>query len=81
MGRCIVGYMRAMHQHEQEETAYRVYVTESLRLIPQQKCLSKGFADIIDGSDTMDVDAEEIVDDVISRAGLVVRNGPTEPSG
>lgn len=65
--------MRAMHQHEQEETAYRVYVTESLRLIPQQKCLSKGYADIITPMEDRHVDAVEIIDDVVSRAGLVLR--------
>ena len=65
--------MRAMHQHEQEETAYRVYVTESLRLIPQQKYLSKGFAGIISPVEDKHVDAVEIIDDIVSRAGLVLR--------
>ena len=70
---CIVGYMKAMHLYEQKEMAYRVYVTESLRLMPQQKCLSKPFADIINPSRESEADADEIISDVISRAGLVVR--------
>lgn len=65
--------MLAMHSHEVEEKAYRIYVTESLRMIPQQKYITKGLSDIISPRTEPDRDAGEIVSDVISRAGLVVR--------
>ena len=72
--------MSAMQSHEDMERAYRVYVTEALRLIPQQKYLSRGFADIIMPRESDDFDADELVRDVISNAGLVVRDGTSEPS-
>lgn len=64
--------MSAMHSHEKDEMVYRIYVAESLRMIPQGKYYSKPYADIISETEERTADPREIVDDIVSRAGLVV---------
>lgn len=65
--------MLAMHSYEAKELVYREYVTESLRLIPRNGYLTKGLLDIIYPRTEPEMDAGKIVSDVISRAGLVVK--------
>ena len=65
--------MLAMRSYEAKELVYREYVTESLRLIPRNRYLTKGLLDIIHPRTEPEMDAGEIVSDVISRAGLVVK--------
>lgn len=49
-----------------------MYITESLRLIPQGKYLTEPFGDILKPRPTITKDGDSIVRDVIERAGLVV---------
>lgn len=62
----------ALHRERQETMAYRIYVTESLRLIPQGKYLTQGFGDMLRPKTIPDMDGDAIVADVVKRAGLVV---------
>lgn len=65
-------YAVALHRDRQEVTAYRIYVAESLRLIPQGKYLTEPFGDILKPRPTITKDGDSIVRDVVERAGLVV---------
>ena len=62
----------ALHRERQETMAYRLYVTESLRLIPQSKYITSPFGDAIARRDVAKADGDSIVADVVRRAGLVV---------
>lgn len=50
-------YRIARARARAKEHAYRVYVTESLRLSPQGQCLSRSYADVIRPHEEIDVDA------------------------
>lgn len=58
------------------DDAYRYYVTDMLRSYMGAKTR---YYDIIHPVD--DFDAEEVVDDIIERAGLGVKNEPTRLDG
>ena len=62
----------ALHRERQETMAYRVYVTESLRLIPQGKYLTQSFDDMLRAMTAPSMDGDAIVADVVMRAGLTV---------
>lgn len=49
------------------ERSYRMYVTDSLQMIPQLSYLSVRWSDIMYGKATEEINANEIIDDVISR--------------
>lgn len=53
--------------------AYRFYVTTALQNIPQQKYTTVSFYDMLYPKPTEEKSAEEIIDDVISKAGLILR--------
>lgn len=67
-------YLTARRRRESEEAAYRVYVTESLRLSVQSRYIAKPFMELMRGAaepaDTRSGD--EIAADVIGRLGLKV---------
>lgn len=53
------------------EETYRIFVTESLRLVPQNKYLGKRYIETIDAPQKHDsADGKAIVNDIMSRAGL-----------
>ena len=57
-----------------------IYVTDSLRLSPEGKMISQRWVDLV--TPAREVDAERIISDVVSRAGLeVTRHEPSGPSG
>jgi len=65
-------YVEARIDEYNREEAYRIYVSTSLQLIPQNKCLQKSYREIIDDSKRV-VDTrsgDEIVADVMLHAGL-----------
>jgi len=62
-----VRYCIARYEDKIIEKAYRVYVTESLRLIPQGMYLGKRWEEIVDVRERPERTAEEIVDHVASR--------------
>lgn len=65
-------YVEARIDDFNREEAYRIYVSKSLQLIPQNKCLQKSYSEIINESkrerDTRSGD--EIVADIMLNAGL-----------
>ena len=75
-------YVLAEYQQEQEGKAYRIYVTDVLRLISENTASSVGgkyitarFADVIAPPKEEDKrTCEEITADIIARCGLVVKN-------
>lgn len=67
----LVGYVVELYRQRTERDLFRVYVADSLRLVPQMSYLAKRWSDVIRPPE--EIDAESIVDDVVSRAGLEVR--------
>lgn len=57
---------------ENRDEAYRVFVTESLKLIPQNKYLTARYDDVLKQK-VENKTGEEIAIDVIKRAGLVFK--------
>lgn len=49
-----------------------VYVTDSLRLFAQGKYLTQRWIDVINPT-VIDIDTDEVITDLFSRAGLVVK--------
>ena len=66
-------YAKAVARREFEEKVFRVYVTEGMRLHGQGKCISVPWLDVVEPKPAPD--AGRIVDDVVSRAGLVMIHG------
>lgn len=64
-------YVGARLDTENRDEAYRIYVTKSLQLFPQNKYLTASYEDAINPSKSVDNrTGDEIVADIISRAGL-----------
>lgn len=61
-------YVEARVEQERREEAYRVYVTTSLQLAPQNKYITKAYLDTLER--VPEVSGSEIVNDVMTRAGL-----------
>lgn len=74
-------YVLAQYRREQEDKAYRIYVTDALRLISENTASSVGgkyitarFADVIAPPKEEDNrTCEEITAEIIARCGLVVK--------
>ena len=75
-------YALAQYRREQEDKAYRIYVTDALRLISENtasavggKYITARFADVIAPPKEEDNrTCEEITAEIIARCGLVVNN-------
>lgn len=75
-------YVLAQYRREQEDKAYRIYVTDALRLISENTASSVGgkyitarFADVIAPPKEEDNrTCEEITAEIIARCGLVLNN-------
>lgn len=63
-------YVVARYKMEQREMAYRIFVTDSLQLIPQNKYLTTRYKDSIKTKKKDNRTGDEIAADVIKRAGL-----------
>lgn len=57
------------HEYERVET-YRFFVTEQLRMIPQNKYIQKSILEILEPEEQDNRTAEQIIDDVLEHAGL-----------
>lgn len=74
-------YALAQYRHEREDEAYRIYVTDALRLVAENtaasvcgKYLTARFADVIAPPKEEDKKTcEEITAEIIARCGLVVK--------
>ena len=69
------------YKREQEEKAYRVYVTDALRLTVENTATYAGgnyinarYIDVIEPKKVDTRTGDEIVEDIIKRAGLVVKS-------
>ena len=72
-------YAMARYQSQQRDLAYRIYVTDCLRMVTENAAkLSKGtytearFYDIINQKPVVNRTGEEIAADIIKRAGIEV---------
>lgn len=63
----------AEHSEYVEELAFRVYVTDSLQLLGENKHLARRWYDSVRPKKVETMDAMEIVSEVMEKAGLVVR--------
>ena len=62
------------YSKEYRDVVYKMYVTDSLQLNPQNKYLTAKYSDLIDTDKVVDTrSADEIALDVILNAGLVVK--------
>lgn len=69
-----MGYAITRYSKEYRDIAYKMYVTDSLQLNPQNKYLTAKYSDLIDTDKVVDTrSADEIALDVILNAGLVVK--------
>lgn len=62
-----VMFCAARRRKRDVERVYEVYVTDALQAIPQNKCMSKRFYDVI--RIRQDIDVEAVVDRVVSAIG------------
>lgn len=65
-------YCNRRFRREQEDMAYRTYVTDSLYLRDRGKSHSKRWIDIVRPRAAEDVDPQDVLDDLAERAGLVI---------
>lgn len=65
-------YCNRRFRREQEDMAYRTYVTDSLYLRDRGKSHSKRWIDIVRPRSAEDVDPQAVLDDLAERAGLVI---------
>ena len=67
--------MRAKVAEDDERTAYRAYVTESLRLQGEKKYFQRSWLDIIDPKPVDTRSGDEIAMQVVKNAGLHYKGG------
>lgn len=64
-------YVIARFNQKDRDEAYRIYVTKSLQLIPQNQCLKVDYYDIIHKKTETDTrSGDDIVKDIMALAGL-----------
>ena len=63
-------YVLARLSQDRREETYRIFVTESLRLIPQDRYLTKRYTEIVNPQPQDKRTGDEVVMDIIERAGL-----------
>ncbi len=66
-------YTAALIKQKNETELYRAYVAESLHLQGKGEYIDASYIDLLYPPEDFDVD--EVIDDVIARAGLEVING------
>lgn len=63
-------YTMARYSEKQREIAYRIYLTDSLYYMGQQKYISIRYVDMVHAERQPDVDGDAIVESILGRAGL-----------
>ena len=63
-------YVEARIEENYREATYRFYVTRSLQLAPQSQCLKMSYMDIITPHEEDVRNGDEILADIMLRAGL-----------
>lgn len=67
-----IRYFNRRFRREQEDMAYRTYVTDSLYLRDRGKTHTARWIDVVRPRAAEDVDPQRVLDDLVERAGLVV---------
>lgn len=67
-------YVNARLDDYNRDMAYRIYITKSLQLAPQNMWLTKDFTDFLDPKPEEDeeINGDEIVISIMKRAGLTI---------
>lgn len=65
-------YCNRRFRREQEDMAFRTYVTDSLYLRDRSKTHTTRWIDIVRPRSAEDVDPQAVLDDLAERAGLVI---------
>ena len=63
-------YIEARIDDFKREEMYRIFISETLRIAPEGKHITKTWSDFINQTEQEPVDAEEIINDVMLNAGL-----------
>lgn len=63
-------YVLARIKQNNRDEAYRIYVTKSLQLAPQNKCITKDYTEFANPQKVETRSGGQIVLDVIKKAGL-----------
>lgn len=63
-------YVEARIDKFKREEMYRIFISESLRIAPEGKHITKTWNDFVNQTQEEPVDAEEIINDVMLNAGL-----------
>ena len=74
-----MGYAAALFKRETEKAVHRAYVAESLRGLGRGEYLTARYLDLIHPPE--DFDVNEVIDGVIERAGLEVKDEPSQADG
>lgn len=63
-------YVEARIDNFKREEMYRIFISESLRIAPEGKHITKTWSDFINQTQEEPVDAEDVINDVMLKAGL-----------
>ena len=63
-------YVEARIDKFKRDEMYRIFISESLRIAPEGKHITKTWSDFINQTQEEPVDAEEVINDVMLKAGL-----------
>ena len=55
-----------------QERSYRIYVTDSLRAIPQESWIVSRWVEILDGNAHKEQTADEIIEGIAERGGIIM---------
>ena len=63
-------YVEARIDEFKREEMYRIFISESLRIAPEGKHITKTWSDFVNQTQEEPVNAEEVINDVMLKAGL-----------
>lgn len=63
-------YIEARLDAFKRDEMYRIFISETLRIAPEGKHITKTWSEFINQTEQEPVDAEEIINDVMLNAGL-----------
>ena len=63
-------YIDARLEAFSRDEMYRIFISENVRLAPQNKWVSISWSDFVNNRDEEPVDAEELIMEVMQNAGL-----------
>lgn len=63
-------YIEARIDDFKRDEMYRIFISETLRIAPEGKHITKTWSEFVNQTEQEPVDAEEIINDVMLNAGL-----------